>query len=389
MENNREKTISYGRWMAFIIILSLFFCLIIVALNYIVDPYFHFHKPYTNYRLAEERYINDGIARNFDYDAIIIGNSLSENFKCSQYDELFDTKSVKLPYSGSGVKELWDALGHMIGRKALSDEAYSHIVETQPEYVDDYKEYIGYRDDVKEVLVCVDIDDIDRYYSWHRYNEYPEYLYDDIWWNDVNYLLNKDTLYRGTIYNLGMTIAHKDSTTFDEYASWVRESGPQQALADIDHIDNDIDGTAIHFEDKDQIRVQYNIACNIIPVVEANPGVRFRFIIAPISIAKWAEYHCDGKTEYIVDVVKSFTDRMLVYNNVEIYSFLDAYDVICDLDRYCDSIHYDAGVSEWMLDEVSNGNHIITTDNTIDYFEDLRSYLTDYDYVSLNEYINP
>ena len=170
MEDKRENTTSYSRYLIWILCIAFLLCFVVALLNYIVDPYFHYHKPYTNYRLADERYINDGIARNFDYDAIIIGNSLSENFKCSQYDALFDVKSVKLPYSGSGVKELWDALGHIIGRKPLSEDAYNHIAETQPEYIDDYKALDGYGKDIKEILICVDIDDIDRYYSWHRYN---------------------------------------------------------------------------------------------------------------------------------------------------------------------------------------------------------------------------
>lgn len=388
MEDKRENTTSYSRYLIWILCIAFLLCFVVALLNYIVDPYFHYHKPYTNYRLADERYINDGIARNFDYDAIIIGNSLSENFKCSQYDALFDVKSVKLPYSGSGVKELWDALGHMIGRKPLSEDAYNHIAETQPEYIDDYKALDGYGKDIKEVLICVDIDDIDRYYSWHRYNEYPDYLYDDIWWNDINYLLNKDTLYRGTVYNLGMTIAGKESTSFDEYASWTRESGPKQALGDLDYIDENINGMDRSFEEKDAARVCYNIKCNVLPVIEANPNVRFRFLVAPISIAKWAEYRSDGKTGYIVDVVKCFSDMLLEYNNVEIYSFLDSYDVINDLDRYCDSIHYDAGVSEWMLDEISMGNHNVNTDNMMRYYDDLKAYLTSYDYVSLNDYLD-
>ena len=57
-------------------------------LTYIVDPYFHYHAPLKGirYRLYEQQYINDGIARHFDYDTIIIGNSLSENIKASQVD---------------------------------------------------------------------------------------------------------------------------------------------------------------------------------------------------------------------------------------------------------------------------------------------------------------
>ena len=41
-----------------------------------MDPYFHYHGPFSSfsYRLYEERYINDGISRHFNYDAIITGD---------------------------------------------------------------------------------------------------------------------------------------------------------------------------------------------------------------------------------------------------------------------------------------------------------------------------
>ena len=48
----------------------------------VVDPYFHYHKPFSflSYRLYEERYINDGISRHFDFDAMITGTSMAQNF---------------------------------------------------------------------------------------------------------------------------------------------------------------------------------------------------------------------------------------------------------------------------------------------------------------------
>ena len=49
-----------------------------------VDPFFHFHRPDTAayyYELNSERYQNDGISRYFDYDALITGTSMSENFR--------------------------------------------------------------------------------------------------------------------------------------------------------------------------------------------------------------------------------------------------------------------------------------------------------------------
>ena len=131
---------KYKKWLR-TTVYEIFAIMILVAiLQIVIDPYFHYHKPITKYRLNDERYINDGIARHFDYDAIITGNSLCQNFSTSQYDELFGTKSVKLTFSGAGYKEIWESLG-----RALEST-----------------------DGVKEVLVCMDLQDLDRDADWER-----------------------------------------------------------------------------------------------------------------------------------------------------------------------------------------------------------------------------
>lgn len=80
--------------------------LIMLLVFWIFDPYFHYHKPFSfiSYRLYDERYINDGISRHFDYDAIITGTSMAQNFKTSEVDALFGVESVKETFSGGRVQ---------------------------------------------------------------------------------------------------------------------------------------------------------------------------------------------------------------------------------------------------------------------------------------------
>ena len=75
------KEMTPKKWGTWAIVIILTLVVGMGLLTYIVDPYFHFHAPIEgmSYRLYEQRYINDGISRHFDYDTIVIGNSLSEN----------------------------------------------------------------------------------------------------------------------------------------------------------------------------------------------------------------------------------------------------------------------------------------------------------------------
>lgn len=84
------------------------FLLIIGSIMIIVDPYFHYHKPLSilKYRLGNQRYINDGIIRSFNYNGLIIGTSMTENFKTTQFDKIFNIKSIKVPFSGGSFKEI-------------------------------------------------------------------------------------------------------------------------------------------------------------------------------------------------------------------------------------------------------------------------------------------
>ena len=55
-----------------------------------------------------QRTQNNGIVRNFDYDGLITGTSITENFKSSEMDNIFGTSSIKVPYKGGSFKEVGD-----------------------------------------------------------------------------------------------------------------------------------------------------------------------------------------------------------------------------------------------------------------------------------------
>lgn len=86
-----------------------FFLLGCMALTIIViDPFFHYHSPINGlaYEFLEERYQNNGIVRHFEYDAIITGTSMTQNFKTSEMDRLFGTNAIKVTYAGGEYNEI-------------------------------------------------------------------------------------------------------------------------------------------------------------------------------------------------------------------------------------------------------------------------------------------
>ena len=70
-----------------------------VALVAAVDPFEVYHRatafipPISN---GTQIYSNAGIAKNYAYDSVVIGSSMTENFRPSQLDRLFGGQFVKL-----------------------------------------------------------------------------------------------------------------------------------------------------------------------------------------------------------------------------------------------------------------------------------------------------
>lgn len=121
-----------------------------------VDPFFHYHQPNTKgyyYRLNNQRSQNNGILKHFDYNAVITGTSMTENFKTSEMDKLFGTNSVKVPYSGGSYKEINDSLKHALS----NNPALKTILRGL-----DMSRFLDDKDDMRYDL-----------------GEYPVYLYDN------------------------------------------------------------------------------------------------------------------------------------------------------------------------------------------------------------------
>ena len=77
-------------WFLVVSISLLALLLVVGGITYLVDPYFHYRAPMQglSYKVENASYINDGISRNFDYNAMITGPSMTSGFKTAEADAL-------------------------------------------------------------------------------------------------------------------------------------------------------------------------------------------------------------------------------------------------------------------------------------------------------------
>lgn len=341
------------KWFRLCFILQFGVLFFLVAMVVIIDPYFHYHKPIEgiSYRLYEERYINDGISRNFDYNAIITGTSMTQNFKTSEFDRLFGVQSVKEPFSGAGFEELADNLD-----RALS-----------------------YNGDCKTVFMCLDYNGLNREYDWKQYEDYPEYLYDNNLFNDTSYVLNKSILYSGCFNNLFMTLTGEESTTFDEYASWGAAYGFDYITRTYKRKEETLP-MAEGLTEEERERVRQNMEYNILPLLEKYPDTTFYFFYPPYSILYWDLNYQDGTMKAQLEAEEMVTDMLLSYENVRLFCFFENTELVCNLDNYRDKEHYISDINSYILEQISLGNYEITEENKEAHMEFMREFYLHFDY---------
>ncbi|MCR5416322.1 MAG: hypothetical protein K6E79_05975 [Pseudobutyrivibrio sp.] len=354
---------SSKKWFVSMLIIL---CLVLVTMAsviIVVDPYFHYHKPLAGlyYELNNERSQNDGIIRHFDYDAIITGTSMAENFKTSEMDDIFGTNSIKVTFAGGSYNEINENL-----EKAL---------KLHPE--------------VKTVVRPLDysylMDPVDR--TREDLGTYPDYLYDDNPFNDVNYFFNKEILFDICLPMIEDAMAGKPGgiTSFDDYSNWMdtAEFGPAAALGDRTSFSEPT--TKEPFVDELKEATKENITKNVIELAQANPDVQFYYYFTPYSVAWWGGVYEEGTMYRWIAAEQYAIELMLECDNIHLYSFNTEFDLTTDLNNYSDECHHGDWINSQILGWLYSGNYLLTKDNYMEYINEETQYYESFDYNSLFE----
>lgn len=339
-------------------ILGLILMLILTAIVMItIDPYFHYHKPlsFLSYRFGNQRYINNGIIKHFNYDAIITGTSMTENFKSSQFDKLFNTNSIKVPFSGGSYKEINDNM-----EVALKNNK-----------------------NIKCVLRGLDYGEINQEYNKMRYNSYPTYLYDNNIFNDYKYWWNKEILIKGVAVNLIYSLLKKSTTSFDEYSNWNALFVPGKNTILKDYKRAEKENIQKFLSQKDIERIDKNIEENVTKLPKQYTNTKFIYFITPYSIVYWDDLNQKGEIQKQIMAEKYMIEKILEIPNIELYSFFNNYQMITNLDNYKDAGHYMEHINEQMLIWIKDKKYRLTKENYQDYINKNLEFYKNYDYESI------
>ncbi len=331
---------------------------------YKVDPYFHYHIPKVDkyyYPLNYQRGQNDGIIKHFDYDAIITGSSMIENFKTTEAEEIFGFRFIKIPFSGASYKEINDNV--------------QTALKANP--------------NVKIVIRGLDSGRFLDAWDEMRYEpkEYPSYLYDSNPLNDVKYLLNKDVLFSRVFPMMEENDVEGFQcgiTTFDNYSRWQDSFSWGFNSVCPDGISVSKPETEVYLTDEDKTTIEMNIRLNVTSIADEYPNTEFYYFYTPYSIASWNSLMNSGTIYQILEAEEYITELITPHKNIHLFSFNNRTDMITDLNNYKDAGHYACWFNSLMLKWMHDDEYRLTEENYKDYLQKEYDFYTSFDYTSLN-----
>lgn len=344
---------KYSKIMMFT---STIFLLIFAAIIFISDPFFHYHKLWFGLKPVSlfETYGNSGMIKNFEYDSIVVGSSLTQNFRASWFSETFNCNAIKATYSSGNTKN------------------YNYIFELA---------FKNKKRKIENIFLGLDIYAL-MSDSNKTLKPLPLFLYDRDPFNDVSYLLNKEIMMTAALPSIANKVLNLgEAINIDELYAWEFDYAFSKDVVLKNHVRSTISPeTDIN---KRLLQCQQNLEKNIIPFIKNNPDTQFYVFFPPYSIVYWDNTIRSGELSATFAILEYTLQELLQYENVTIYYFQNIEEIITNLDNYMDYLHYSLDINKFMLECMANGKYLITKENYIEELEKMKMIATNYDYEAL------
>ncbi|MBR2948735.1 MAG: hypothetical protein IKC46_02615 [Lachnospiraceae bacterium] len=327
---------------------------------FLIDPLYYYHAPTagTSVYLHNQVYQTEGAARYFTYDSAIVGTSMTENFRASWLDEM-GLHASKLSYAGARTVDL----------RTVLDAVY--------ESKNDVKFIIM---DVNDYQLTGDPDatfvgESDGSYGDGVLSGAEYFLNNDVFWMSVGRTAEAVT---GRQPDPDEAFTWEDPELFSEEAvkndcrelissfQWKKQQGlltPMNLEEMLQTCDENMD--------------------NVLPVIEAHPETQFAVFYPPYSILYWQEQIVQDGLEEMLEVYRHSIERLLEYENVQVYYFQDEEEIITTLNNYRDVCHHNPQINRYMFECIRDGKNLITEENLDSRIQNMNRIASEYPYDSI------
>ena len=338
---------AYRRWVCGLLACILALLAVCGAVVYVVDPCLYYRVP-DKWQpvLFNERYQMAGLAKNVEADTVLVGTSMAANYRSSWIRETFGTSAVRLTIPDGYYSEF--------------DQVMNVLFQAQ---------------EPERVIFGLDVNTLIRDESGVT-AAMPDYLYNANPLDDIQYLLNKDTLYYSAYTLLSNHWGEGD--TIDEGFTWDRKEWWNHISA----LEN-YDRPEIAAEELPSDAYRDDVAANLAVAerwVTEHPDTEFDFFLPPYSILFWDKVIREGRTEAVFAAIRQAGQTLLQYDNVKLYGYLMDAEIVTNLDNYCDYIHHSGGICREILAMLQADEGRLTEENLEETLANWREFVVHYDY---------
>ena len=320
-----------------------------------VDPFSVYHKPVQGlyYPYDDVMYQAAGIVKNYEYSTLIAGTSLIQNMKASTAEELFGGKAVKTPLCGMSLYRT------------------AQLIDLAAEHNPKLERVIVNMD--REILLS-DKEDDDQ--------NFPEFLYDNNYFNDVGYLFNKSI-----ILNKNIECIFNPDNMVQENFDLAFSSEKQFYFAEFAVKTHSIVKTDFDLQESES-RLEKNIGLYK-SLSQKYPHIKFDIVIPPKSIMSIKELQENGLIDSEITFLTRAVQSLLDCDNVEIHMIQDNQDIIGNLYNYCDFQHFSAKVSDYILQTIKDKTELLTKENYVEEILKVKTIAETFDYSVFDEKAYP
>ena len=335
----------------FISLIFLFLLLLSTAIiMFIIDPMQHYRKAtwYKPYPL-EQRYLLWGFIDNHNFDSLLIGTSMSENFVKSDIDTTLNVNTLLAPISGATAYE-----EHLLISRAIKNNVKNIIYPL---------DLFGFRDSIHALGT----------------SDFPIYLENDTYWDDYKYLLNSDIIFRDTskLFLANFMGIKSNKLKMDTFWTWKKTEefsakACKSAYEKLMQTNNAFYAENFHLDKSIQ-----SFNANILPHL-INKNINYYIIFPPYSVLTYKLFLNHGKLKEFLEFKKYIVNKLNKYPNVNMYDFQIANKITHDLNNYKDIGHYSKEINRWMIEQIKQNKYRINEDNINIYLKKLNTETKNY-----------
>ncbi|WP_417909396.1 hypothetical protein [Candidatus Electronema sp. PJ] len=364
----------------FCTVLPLFGILLLYA--YLFDPWQLFHQPWFRKPvfISNARFQNAGLINSYEFDSVILGNSMAENFSAKEASAILSGKFVNLSMAGSLFSERQIVLQHLFRKKkvrqviiSLDHLPYVHAGQYSKDMPPEKFVFLYNRNPLDDFRLYFDVQLLR---CWN-------FMQNNSCWDEIPgsaRVKSLEELYKWFPY---YTKAFGGTKA---WCAWTKQSPPFKIFleeiirvaASVQKGKKDIWSDALIAECHGNSSSSFDQ--HLLPFLQEHPDTQFLLFFPPYSrlwYAMQAQYYSGYYQTYqmfVQHVVKTAGK----YPNAQIFGF-DSQDFTADLANYKDQSHYHKDINAKILHLMAEKSSLLTEANLATYLRETEELAKRYD----------